>query len=194
MRTALLALLVLAQKDPSSTKEAMKAIQFLVGEWTVTYGDKADAAKGWEETQSWEYKIDKTEYQMQVSIKDGKLFKEGLVSYDLKKKVYRWELTRLDGKKATFEGKLAAKELSAEEVVDDKTPQEKMAFTFLREGWFLMSFERREAGKKVWDDLYEVQHRKKGVAFVKNEGPKCVVTGGTGSMAVEYQGKTYYVC
>jgi len=184
----------LFQKDPASSKEAMRGIQFLVGEWRTTVTDENDNAKSWEEEQAWEYKIDKEEYGLQFVVKEGKRFKEGLLSYDLKKKLYRLEMTKLDGKKQTYEGRLAGKDLILDEVADEKSAQERMGFNFLRDNRFLGTYERREAGGKTWLQTHAYQFTKKGVPFVKTETPKCVVTGGTGSMGVEYQGKTYYVC
>jgi hypothetical protein len=183
-----------AQKDPSSTKEAMRPVQLLVGEWRVNVTPEEDPAKGWEEAQAWEYKIDKEEYALQFSIKDGKKFKEGLLSYDLKKKVYRIEAVRVDGKKATFEGKLLGKELVLEEVAAEGAEAERLNFNFLRDIRFIGSIEKRAAGQKTWLESHQYQFTKAGVSIVRNEGPKCVVTGGTGTIAVEYSGKTYYVC
>ena len=193
--TLLLALLApLAQKDPASTKEAMRPVQLLVGEWRVNVTPADDPAKGWEETQAWEYKIDKEEYALQVSFKDGKKFKEGLLSYDLKKKVYRLELVRADDKKSTFEGKLAAKELVLEEVAPEGSAAERLNYNFLRDIRFIGSVEKREAGSKTWNESHGYQFTRAGVSIVRSETPKCVVTGGTGSMTVDYSGKTYYIC
>ena len=41
----------------------------------------------------------------------------------------------------------------------------------------------------------EVRAKKEGVALVKGKkGPECVVSGGLGTMAVTYKGRTFYVC
>lgn len=194
MRIALIGLLLCSfqEKDPASTKEAMKRIQFLVGEWKATWSP--EGKEGWEELQAWEYKIEKEEYALQFSVKEGKQFKEGVLHYDLKKKAYRLEVTRTDDKKQTFEGKLAGKELVLDQVVDEKSAQERIGFNFLRDNRFLGDTQKREAGTKTWTPTAAIQYTKQGVPFVRSEGPKCVVTGGTGSMEVAYGGKTYYVC
>lgn len=194
MTIAVALLLACAQKDPSSTKEAMRPVQLLVGEWRVNVTPDDDPMKGWEETQAWEYKIEKEEYALTLSIKGGKLFKEGLLSYDLKKKVYRLELARLDAKKSTFEGKLAGKELVLEELAPESAAAERVNFNFLRDIRFIGSLDRREAGAKTWNQTHAYAYTKAGVSIVRSEAPKCVVTGGTGSISVEYSGKTYYVC
>jgi hypothetical protein len=44
--------------------------------------------------------------------------------------------------------------------------------------------------------LAEIGSTRKGSSFAKNaaSGPECVVTGGLGTIAVEHEGKTYFVC
>ena len=194
MRIALIGLLLLAfqEKEPASTKEAMKRIQFLVGEWKVTW--TPDGKDAWEEIQAWEYKIDKELYSLEVSVKDGKRFKAGILAYDLKKKAYRLEMTKIDDKKESFEGKLSGKELVLDQVSEEKGPQDRIGFNFLRENRFIGDMQKREAGAKAWVQTTTIQYTKQGVPFVRSEGPKCIVTGGTGSIEVAYGGKSYYVC
>lgn len=51
-------------------------------------------------------------------------------------------------------------------------------------------------GDGVFTRLAEVGSTRKGSLFAKSAaaGPECVVTGGLGTIAVEHEGKTYYVC
>jgi YHS domain-containing protein len=190
MTTLVILAALLAQKDPGSTKEAMKAVQVLVGEWRVA----VDGPEPWEETQSWEYRIDKEVYALQFTVKDGKYAKDGTLGYDLKKKVYRLELTRADGTKAAFEGKLNGKELSLEEQAAEGAAAEKIDLNLLRDIRFLVSVEKRAAGSKIFEPHLRWQAMRQGASIVKVAQPVCVVTGGSAQTAVEYMGKTYYVC
>lgn len=192
MTTLLLAVLLAAQKAPASTKEAMRPIQLLVGEWRVGVDgpDNAD----WDETQAWEYKIDKDLYALVFSVKDGKRFKEGTLGYDLKKKAYTMEAVRLDGSKASFEGKLTGKELVLEERAAENAAAERLTFNLLRDNRFIGAVEQRAAGQKTWSESHQYQFTRAGTSIVTVEGPKCVVTGGSPSIPVEHGGKTYYVC
>ncbi len=54
----------------------------------------------------------------------------------------------------------------------------------------------KELGDGVFTRLAEVGSTREGSSFAKSatSGPECVVTGGLGTIAVEYEGKTYYVC
>ena len=59
----------------------------------------------------------------------------------------------------------------------------------------LISYLQRSAGSKLLTPLAEVGYTRKGSNFGKGtSGPECIVTGGYGSMAVQYEGQTYYVC
>jgi YHS domain-containing protein len=172
----------------------MKPVQLLVGEWKaqVTSDDGKD--EPWEETQNWEYKIDKEEYALQFEVKGGKKWKSGVLSYDLKKKVYRLDVVRANDTKAAFEGKLNGKELPLEEVVDAKAAQEKVTFNLLRDNRILIGVERKEAGKSLWSPSLSLASTKQGVPFVRAAQTFCVVTGGTPSSTVEYKGVTYNLC
>jgi YHS domain-containing protein len=194
MTLALLATLLACQKDPSSTRDAMKPIQLLVGEWKAQVSSDDAKEDAWEETQNWEFKIDKEEYALQFEVKGGKKFKSGVLAYDLKKKLYRLELVRANDQKAAFEGKLAGKELAMDEVLEGKGTQERVSFNLLRDNRILMSLEKKEEGKKNWAPHLSYAATKQGVPFVRGESAKCVVTGGTPSTTVDYKGVTYSVC
>ncbi len=189
-----LALLLFQEKDPATTKEAMQRVQLVVGPWRCTVVNKESKEESWVEKQEWNFKIEKDEFRLEVKITDGKYLKGGVLGYDLKKKVYRFEAARADGRKSGFEGKLKDRELLLEEIVEKGTAQDRMTFHLLRDNRFLVSVERRAAGKETYLLLYAYGCTKEGVPFVKGEPPKCVVTGGTGTMPVSYEGKTYYVC
>jgi len=194
MNTMLAILLLALQKDPASTKDAMKPIQLLVGEWKAQVSSDDGKDEAWEETQSWEYKIDKEEYALQFDIKGGKKFKSGVLTYDLKKKAYHLDLVRANDQKAAFEGKLSGKELPMEELVEGKGGQDKITFNLLRDNRILISMERKEAGKNNWSPHLSYAATKQGVPFVRTEKTFCVVTGGTPSSSVEYKGVTYNLC
>lgn len=194
MTLAILATVLALQKDPASTKEAMKPIQLLVGEWRAQVSSDDGKDEAWEETQNWEYRIDKEEYALQFETKGGKKFKSGVVSYDLKKKVYRLDAVRLNDTKASFEGRLNGKELPMEEMVEAKAAQEKVTFNLLRDNRILIAVERKEAGKNNWAPSLSFASTKQGVPFVRAAQTFCVVTGGTPSSTVEYKGVTYNLC
>ena len=184
-----LALVLLAQ---STTKEAMKPLNALVGEWRVVVG--ADGADGWEETQAWEYRIEKGDYALRFSVDGGKRLSAGLLTYDLAKKLYRLQATRADGTSAVFEGRLADRTLTLDEAAAEDRPAERLTFTLLRANRFIGAVERRAAGQKAYLGTHQYQFTRAGTSIVTRQAPVCVVTGGTGSLEVQHGGKTYAVC
>ncbi len=56
--------------------------------------------------------------------------------------------------------------------------------------------ERRLGESEQFARLAEIGYTRKGSGFGQGggAGPECIVTGGLGTIAVEYKGKTYYVC
>ncbi|MFN3486815.1 MAG: hypothetical protein ACK44W_15215 [Planctomycetota bacterium] len=192
--TACALLCAALQADPRTSKEAMRPVQFLVGEWKVLVTDEVRRDQSWEEEQTWEYRIEGDLYALRFSARESRVFKEGVLTYDLARKLYRLELVRASGAKAVFEGPLAGRELHLEEPQDSATGRERLTFQFLRDNRFLAALERRDPGARAWRPALSYQFTKKGVPFVRAERPKCVVTGGTGDLEVYYQGKTYYVC
>lgn len=186
-------LLGLQDKAPASTKEATKQIQFLVGKWKVTITPEGKE-EGWQEMQEWQFKFNKEEWALEFAVTEGKKYKDGVLSYDLKKKLWRLDATRMDGTKIVFEGPFKAKEMILEEVAAEGAARERYSLSFLRDNRFIGSIEKRDAGSKTWLETYKYQFTKEGVPFVRSEGPKCVITGGAGTIEVAYGGKTYYVC
>jgi YHS domain-containing protein len=172
----------------------MKPIQLLVGEWKAQVSADDGKEEPWEETQAWEYKIDKEEYALQFDIKGGKKFKSGVLSYDLKKKAYRLDMVRANDQKAAFEGKLSGRELAMEELVEGKAGQDRVTFNLLRDNRILISLERKEPGKNNWAPHLSYAATKQGVPFVRTQTAMCVVTGGTPASTVEYKGVTYNLC
>jgi hypothetical protein len=182
------------EKDPATTKEAMQRVQMIVGAWRATFVSKGGKEENWQEKHEWEFRIEKDDYALTLKVTDARYLKEGVLTYDLKKKLYRLDAVRADGKKATFEGKLDGKALTLDEVVGKDASQERLEFNLLRDTRFLLSLERREAGRETFLMTHSIACQKEGVSIVKGDLPKCVVTGGSGIIPVTHGGKTYYVC
>ena len=76
--------------------------------------------------------------------------------------------------------------------------QWQLTLSLLDNDQFLAELKRRVAGGETWQQLDTVRQQREGTSFAvaesDNPGPKCVVSGGLGSMSVSYEGKTYPVC
>lgn len=198
MIAALAALLVLQAKPPppiATTKEAMQKVQLVVGDWRVTGMPRELKREPWSEKASWGFKIDKEEYSLTLAATDPVFWKEGTLRFDLKEQDYVLDAVLAGGGRRTYRGKLVEKDrlLTLEEATDS-WPRERVVFSLLRDNRFLIDIESQSAKGKDWTPLAQLGCTKEGVPFVRGEGVKCIVTGGSGSIPVTFSGKTYYVC
>lgn len=95
-----------------------------------------------------------------------------------------------------FEGTLSNDTLV---LVDPDSTGERPARISLRlvaDGDRMLILYEKRLSADTFGRLAEVGSTRKGSSFAKNaaSGPECVVTGGLGTIAVEYQGKKYFVC
>jgi hypothetical protein len=198
MIAALVALVLLQEKAPApiaTTKEAMQHVQLIVGEWRVTGMPREAKREAWSEKASWGFKIEKDDYSLVLAVTDGAYWKSAALTFDLKKQVYVLHAMLAAGGERRYEGKYVEKEklLTLEEVAD-AWPRERAVFSLLRANRFLIDLETQAEKGKDWSTQVQLGCTKEGVPFVRGEGPRCVVTGGAGSMPVTHAGKTYYVC
>lgn len=184
-------------KEPKTTKEAMQRLQILVGEWRVTGQPREMEREAWIESLGIGYRIDREKelYQLEMTVKDGVFWKDALLSWDGEKKHYRLEATLAAGGTRAYVGRHDAKKKELA-LVQDTTewPRERVVFSLLRDNRVLYSVEKQEAEGRDWAELALMGCTKEGVPFVKGNVPVCVITGGGASIAVEYKGRTYYVC
>ncbi|MGE5195178.1 MAG: YHS domain-containing protein [Deltaproteobacteria bacterium] len=63
---------------------------------------------------------------------------------------------------------------------------------------YLMALARSPGAGKQFGQLDTVRQQRVGTSFAvadsDNPGPKCIISGGLGTMQVEYKGKSYPVC
>ena len=198
MITALALLILLQDPAPAAiatTKEALQKVQLIVGEWRVTGMPRESKRDAWTEKAAWGFKIEKDEYSLVLSTTDGAFWKSATLAFDLKKQVYVLTAALAAGGERKYEGKYVEKEklLTLEEATEG-WPRERAVFSLLRGNRFLIDMETQAEKGKDWSTVAQLGCTKEGVPFVRGEGPRCVVTGGSGSMAVTHAGKTYYVC
>jgi hypothetical protein len=205
-------LLAQAPAPPSerSDKEALQPFNDLIGTWKCT-----GTPSGSKEEQVRNFWTEKLEIQWQFKGKNAWLlfeFKKGerqpaattplvpMVRGELrpipKSDGYQFDLVTAGtagDKKHTFTGRRVGKQLTLEREENDV--EHKITFTFLHSNRFLYRYDTRPAGKALPTRHWQVGATKEGEAFAAGSGkPECIVSGGLGTMAVSYQGKTYYVC
>jgi hypothetical protein len=186
----------------SDDKRALAAAQAFVGEWRGVGQPKRGSSQGaWTEESQWAWRFaggraelvgelahDKfySQLQLQPGDKEGRFVLLATPTGD-----------NADAKAAPqrFTGAMVddALVLTAEKAAEEQPAR--ISLRLVADGdRMLVLYERRSGA--VFSRLAEVGSTRKGSSFAKNvaTGPECVVTGGLGTIAVEYQGKTYYVC
>src|ERR1051325_1508395 len=195
----------LAAQQPAKTKSPREALQEVqqdvIGSWKCTCepkGTREEVQKGfWTEKMEWGWAFKGKDVWLKVDFDKGRNFITGELRYVPDKEHYSLTLTTVNKEKHTYIGVLTRREdtriltLEREEGKDTH----RLVFTFLHSNRFLYKQEVRADGKTLFALKWKGGATKEGEAFAVGSGkPECIVSGGTGTSAVSYMGKTYYVC
>ncbi len=202
-----------ARADDSPGREIptpFAPLEYLLGKWKgqAMPKDSAQSFRGWAESHAWAWTFLKGKPTgMSVAITGGKVLAEGKLTFDPTRKIYR-----LDGKTATpplapiaFEGTLdrTGKRLVLDQVDAGKTNRggETLRISLRPNSNFIrytMSIERKTADAVRFHPMTEVGLTKEGESLAggtsSSEQPKCIVTGGSATMTIAYQGRTFPIC
>lgn len=188
-----------SKTDAAKAKKALQDVGDFVGQWNLEGQSKAAGKQtSWKETTTWGWKFKGGDAWITVDVKDGKYFTKGDLKYLPEKKQYQLTVVGKDGKEQVFTGEYKKQKLVLERK-DDKTGDVyRLSMNTLSEGVrFALQYEVQTGGKGLFETKYKAAGTKEGESFAggkANKKPDCVVTGGAGTIAVSYMGKTYYVC
>ena len=181
-------------------KDALQGFHHLIGAWkgtgTPSTGTRAERDRGfWTETIRWQWRFKAKDAWLVADIEKGKHFTRFELRHRPKTDDFALVATTVDKESFTYTGTLADKRLTVDRL-DPKTKQtHRLVFSLLHANRHLYVAETRAEGRTVFAKEYQVGATLQGVPFAAGEtGPECIVSGGTGTMAVTYMGKTYYVC
>ena len=183
----------------NAQKEQLSKIQKLIGGWKgVGQPQRGSTKDSWTEQADWAWKFSPQRTTMFSRTEQSKYFsKVELVTGD-KADAYSLLATPKDGgEPITYAGTVDKDERLVLENKDAPAglPQ-RISLRFVADGKRLLVLYE---GKTQFSDqlvrLAEVGYTRVGSGFGQGaQGPECVVTGGAGTMAVEYLGQKYYVC
>jgi hypothetical protein len=185
--------------DKEKKKEALRELQDFIGGWDGNGQTKARPGPRdpfWKETVNWGWKFKGEDCWLTVEFVGGKFLKNAEVRYLLDKKKYKLVGTPVTGKDAlVFEGALKDEKLIFERKDAATDEVQRVSMNLAAEGIRFNYNVERKSGT-LWKLEYRIGTTKKGesLAGKKKEGPECVVSGGLGTMAVSYNGETFYVC
>jgi hypothetical protein len=194
---------LLSAAEPSekiAPKAALQAVNDLIGSWRGTgepsQGTREEKQRGfWSETIAWEWQFKGTDVFLKAAFDKSKYFTKGELRYVPEKEIYRLTIKTVGDATLTFDGTFENKKLILERTDAKKNETQRLTFSLLHDNRHLYRYEVKTAGRTTFAPVYQVGATKEGVAFASGDGkPECVVSGGLGTIKVEYKGKTYYVC
>lgn len=188
---------------PRTAKEALQPFNDLIGSWRCTVepiASREEVQKNFRtETLSVEWQFKGNDAWLKLDFKKDKdsrhdiQFTKGELRYRPASNDYELKLQTVKKETLNFTGGIQERTVTFERQQAGKV--ERLVFTLLHSNRFLYRFETRPMDKTLVTRLWKVGATKEGESFAVGEsGPECIVSGGKGTMAVTYQGKTYYVC
>lgn len=201
-----------AQQTPSlSTEElsprdrqqqALSVFQPFVGQWRGVGQPQRGSNRGaWTEEASWAWDFKEEQPAIVIQSEQGKILREARLLASDTESTMRLLVTPPDAaSQVSFSGQAEEDdkfvftrddEQAAEEPVADR-----VTFRQVADGdRLIILWERRLGNGDRYQRLAEVGYTRRGSSFGKGSNePECVVTGGLGTIDVEYDGKTYKVC
>jgi hypothetical protein len=192
--------------EPNGTradKVALAPLQAYVGGWKGVGQLRRGSTQGaWTEQADWAWKFADGRATLVFEAPKGKYYTSGRISPAEESGSFELAATRPDGETLDrFTGRLADDGQLVLSVATDNPSGTtdtvaRISIRTVAEGdRLLVLYERRVPGADRYARIAEVGYTRVGSSFAKGSGqPECVVTGGFGTIAVQYQGKTYYVC
>ncbi len=189
--------------DPAMA--ALQQVQDIVGQWEGE-GAKADKSAVWAEEMTFSWKFAKTgKMSLYAKFKDGKddqpgrYFDEAAILFDPATSKYVLKAYRKGAEEPLeFVGQRHESGLRFDRVKKGaaKDDFDRIEWKLLNDGDRVVYSVARKLGK-TYRPIASVGLNRQGTTIAAKEGgngPKCIVTGGAGTMAVSHEGQTYYVC
>jgi YHS domain-containing protein len=186
------------QTKRRASQRALEPLNDWIGSWRGVGQPKRGSSKGaWIEESELAWKLDRDLAAISFEVKDGKLLQSGMLTFDPDQNKFRLVAKLPQGESRTYVGE-RGEEGRLVLVSSDDAPNghHRLTFHLRHEDRLLVLIEAKAAGQSAFSRVAEIGYTRKGGSFASaaDAGPKCIVTGGRGSIAVDYKGKTYYVC
>jgi YHS domain-containing protein len=194
---ALLAAPPQADKSTKPAKEALAQFNSLIGGWRGTAQPRRGSAAGsWRESAEWVWDFSQPAPAIRYLVTDGKLLKSARIIFDDKANLFRATVELPDGSTRDYAGKFDDDRLVLDSQPDAKHEIHRLTVTRLNDKRTIVLFEKKRETSRGVARVAEVGYTREGtrLAVEGGDGPECVVTGGKGTIAINYKGQTYYVC
>lgn len=177
--------------------------EYLIGSWKGVASPTANKVRGWSETHAWAWKFEKgAVVGLSVTFEGGKTLAKGRISFDPETNRYQVEGTDTAGKPVTYSGSLdkTGKTLTFDRTgtTSDGAKQRLTLYPNANFVRYTLRVSEQAAGAPQFKSVIESGVTKEGESFAAGataaDLPKCIVTGGSATMTVSYQGTTYPLC
>lgn len=187
-----------SKPDPVKVKKGLQDIGEFVGSWNLTADSKASGKLvSWKETLGFSWKFKGDDSWLTFDAKDAKHLAGGELRFDPEKKTYTLTTVDKDKKELKYTGEFKKGKLTLENKDEKSKDITRLTFATLSEGVRLsLAVETQKGGSGPFETVYKAAGNKEGESFAGggSKKPECIVTGGTATIAVTHNGKTYYVC
>lgn len=200
----LFAAVLTADQPPAKQKSSREALQVfgdLIGVWNGTgtpMGTREEKQKGfWVEKMDWGWQFKGNDAWIKIDFDKSKNFTVGEIRYLPEKDQFELTLTNTKKEKLTFVGAVTTRDTTKYLTVEreEGKDSQRLEFKFLHSNRFLYKYDVKADGRPLFTTKWSVGATKEGESFAAGSGkPECVVSGGVGTSAVTFMGKTYYVC
>lgn len=178
-------------------KESLKPLQAYVGGWKgAGLPKRGSSVGGWIEECDWAWKYESGRASLVSQSADAKYFEQMQLKPGEKSGQFLLEVIPRGEKTALkYEGSINESEHLVLTTANPKSGQPaRITIRMVAENNRLLVLYEAQTGSG-YSRMAEVGSTRKGIAFASGSGyPECVVTGGQGTMKLEYKGQTYYVC
>jgi hypothetical protein len=188
---------IVAADRTAADKQALSVLQDYVGGWKgVGLLQRGSSRGAWSEQADWAWKFADGRASLVFSAPEAKHYRSGrIMPAD---EVGHFELIAQRAEAAgddRFEGVLKDGQLVVTAVEPREGQPARVTIRTVAGGDRLVMLLERKSDTGTYGQLAEIGYTRTGSDFAKGSSkPECVVTGGAGTIAVQFEGKTYYVC
>jgi len=192
------------EASPSADKPArspgqaeLEALNPLIGGWRGFAQPIRNSTEGaWPEKAEWVWDFQQKTAALRYEVKGGQLLESVRLTFDPEAKEYQAWAKFKEGLERTYTGTLQQKKLILESPADREGIVHRLTITMLNPKRTLVLLEKRPEALDRYTRVVEVGYTREGTSLaVEGAGePKCIVSGGKGTMSLVYKGKTYWFC
>jgi hypothetical protein len=190
--------------DPSESAVPPELAGFspLIGAWKGMGIPATNRLKGWPERHLWAWKFAKGHpVGLSLAIEGGKFITKGELAFDPATKRYRLDGRDADRKAVSYSGPVdkSGRVLTLERAANESSGKERITIRInSNQIRYTIWLDRQDPGAPQFHRVIDVNMGKEGEQFAagasSSELPKCIITGGSATLAVSYDGKSYPIC